>query len=108
MSVVFRPGQELTENDLRVFLRDRQGTSLDSLTVRYSIYYKDGGDWVSLGTTFSEQTPEESDTAGKYWVDWEIEPGRTPGTYQIRWDFREGASSMWKQVRVNFAIVKDA
>lgn len=108
MGVLFQPGQELTENDLRIFFRDNNGTAITTMTVRYSIYYLDNGTWTSLGSNFYHQTPETSSTAGKYWIDWHISPGRPPGCYQVRWDYREGSTYPWKQSRVNFTIVKYA
>lgn len=106
MGVIYQRGQELDEGDLRITFRDNNGTGITTLTVRYSIYYLDNGTWTSLGDDYTNQTPESSTTAGKYWVDWIIETGRPPGCYQIRWDYRENSTDPWKQSRLNFQIVR--
>ena len=106
MGVVFQRGQELDENDLRAIFTDRGGNAPATLYVRYSIYYIDGSSYVSLEDQY-QQTPEEDTvTAGKYWVDWEIPSGQTLGCYEIRWDFRTATTNPWAQKRSRFQIVK--
>jgi hypothetical protein len=105
MSIIYQPGQELDENDLRIIFRDREGVPLTNLEVRYSIYQYYDHDWISLSDQY-HLTPETSTTVdGKYWVDWIIPIGQNPSLYQIRWDYRTDDTDLWKQSRMNFQIV---
>lgn len=106
MGVVYQPGEELTEHDLKIFFRDNTGTPITTLTVKYTILYYDSctQSWDPISDTYPLDA-EASTTPGKYWVKWDIPHGQNPGTYQVQWQFRNGATDPWKLKKMNFGIV---
>jgi len=105
MGVVYQPGQELTDTDLRIFLKDRNGDGIDVLEIRYSLYWWGGSEWETVSGSY-QQTPESGPGVGQYWVEWDIPAGQNVGQYQIRWDFRNAADAPFQQTRTEFSIVK--
>jgi len=106
MGVVYQPGQELDENDLKIFFRDRDGLPMTTLLVKYTILYYDCCTlvWDPISDTYPLDATA-SVTPGKWWVDWAIPAGQNVGPYQVQWQFRETALLPWQMTKMTFGIV---
>ena len=107
MSVLYQPGQELASTDLRIFLKDRNGTGVNVYQVLYSLYYWDPA--LKEYTTVSgqyQQTAQNGPAIGQYWAAWDIPFGQPVGQYEVRWDFKTSDSATYQQSRSRFAIAK--
>ena len=107
MSVVYQPGQELTNSDLRIFLKDRDGVGVNIYEILYSLYWwrPSSKTWESVSSQW-HLVPENGPAAGQYWAAWNIPQGQHTGDYQIRWDFRKSSSDPFQQTQSVFCIVK--
>ena len=109
MGVIYQRGQELTDTDLRVFLKDNVGNFVNVFEVLHSLYYFDPT--LKEYTAVSDQfqiTAENGPATGQYWAEWDIPRGQPVGRYQVRWDFKTSATAQYQQTRTEFAIVKIA
>lgn len=103
MAVVFQPGQQLTKNDLNIFIKDGSGQLFDPNFVSYSLVDENG---VSLLTGVNNSPAKES--VGWFWANIKI-PNETPvGTYYIKWDVQDTSSDELQQIDQKFGVVKIA
>ena len=101
MAVVFNPNQQLTKNDLNIFIRDTNNTMFDPHFIKYTIEDLDGN---TLGI-LQIQDPEKVST-GWYWANFII-PTETPvGTYVIKWFVQDTSESNLQQIEQKFGVVK--
>jgi hypothetical protein len=63
MAVVFQPGQQLTKNDLNIFIKDDSGQLFDPAYISYSLEDEDGN---SILVQVSNLPSKESN--GWFWV----------------------------------------
>lgn len=100
MAVVFSPNQQLTRNDLNIFIRDGTGTMFDPHFIKFTIEFENGD---TLGT-LQTLDPEKVST-GYFWADVVI-PNETPvGTYILKWFVQDTPSSNLQQIEQKFGIV---
>lgn len=102
MSVAFQPGQTLTQNDLKIVIRDNVGTLVDPYYIRYSIFDYTTGVEVLIGAP--DQVPATTGV-GQYYVSTTIPLDANIGDWIVRWNFRETAVSPLVQVVQEFNIV---
>jgi hypothetical protein len=107
MGVLYQRGQELTDTDLRMFLKDRNGNGVNVYEVLYSLYYYDPSTKEYTAVSGQVLLPADNGPAtGQYWVAWDIPYGQPCGQYQVRWDFKTSVNAPYQQTRSDFAIVK--
>jgi hypothetical protein len=102
MSVAFQPGQTLTQNDLKILIRDNVGTLVDPYYIRYSIFDYTTGVEVLIGAP--DQVPATTGV-GQYYVSSTIPLDSNIGDWIVRWNFRETSGSPLIQVVQEFNIV---
>lgn len=101
MAVVFQPGQQLTKNDLNIFIKDDSGQLFDPNYIAYSLEDEEGN---SLLVQVINTPTKES--AGWFWADVKI-PMETPiGTYLIRWHVKDTYDAPIQQIEQKFGVVK--
>ena len=102
MSVAYQPGQTLTQDDLKILIRDNLGNLVDPYYIRYSIFDYTTGVEVLIGTP--DQIPSTMGV-GQYYVNTTIPLDANIGDWLVRWNFRETAASPIVQVVQEFNIV---
>ena len=102
MSVAYQPGQTLTQDDLKILIRDNIGNLVDPYYIRYSIFDYTTGVEVLIGTP--DQIPSTMGV-GQYYVNTTIPLDANIGDWLVRWNFRETAVSPIVQVVQEFNIV---
>ncbi|MBD3262617.1 MAG: hypothetical protein GF334_13270 [Candidatus Altiarchaeales archaeon] len=104
MAVAYKPGQVLTESDLKILIRDTNGNLVDPSYIRYSLFDYTTGVEVLIGA--ADRIPATSGT-GQYYVDATIPLDANIGDWLVRWNFRETAVSPLVQVVQEFNIVAE-
>jgi len=104
MAVAFKPGQTLTDNDLKIAIRDSLGTLVDPYYIRYSLFDLTTGLEVLIGA--ADRIPATTGV-GLYYVDATIPLDANIGDWLVRWNFRETAGSPLIEVVQEFNIVKE-
>jgi hypothetical protein len=102
MSVAFRQGQILTENDLKIIVRNTSGEPIDPYYIRYSIFDCTTGIEVLIGAP--DRIPATTGV-GRYYVDTTIPLDANIGDWLVRWTFRETPLSPLVQVVQEFNVV---
>lgn len=102
MAVVFSPGQQLTRNDLNIFIRDSNNNMFDPHYISYDIVDSDD----SSIFVQQNQTPEK-ESMGWYWANIEIPQELSVGTYTIKWNVQETSSDTLQLVEQKFGIVQE-
>jgi hypothetical protein len=102
--VVFERGQQLTKNDLNIFVRDNEGNLIDPFSITYTIYDRTGSKPVLVGGSLN-QIPSR-DSVGYYWVNVRMDEGENLGEYEIQWDIRLVENGNREQVNQRFSIVR--
>jgi len=105
MSVAFKPGQTLTQNDLKIIVRDSGGTPVDPSYIRYSLFDDTTGVEVLIGAP--DRIPATSGT-GQYYVDAAIPLDANVGDWLVRWSFKLYPTSPTVQAVQAFNVVKDS
>lgn len=103
MSVAYKPGQTLNENDLKIIIRDIGGNLTDPYYIRYSIFDYTTGVEVLIGAP--DQVPATAGT-GIYYASVTIPLDANIGDWLVRWNFRETVTSPMVQVVQEFNIVE--
>ena len=104
MSVAFKPGQALTQDDLKIIIRNISGVPVDPFYVRYSLFDNTTGVQVLIGA--ADRIPATAGV-GQYYANATIPLDANIGDWLIRWNFRETSSSPTVEVVQEFALVKD-
>ena len=104
MAVVFKSGQTLTDDDLKIAIRDSGGNLIDPFYIRYSIFDYTTGVEVLIGA--ADRVPATSGT-GLYYVNATLPLDSNIGDWLVRWNFRETAVAPLVQVVQEFNVVKD-
>lgn len=103
MSVAYKPGQTLNENDLKIIIRDVGGNLIDPYYIRYSIFDYTTGVEVLIGAP--DQVPATTGV-GNYYASMTIPLDANIGDWLVRWNFRETVTSPMVQVVQEFNIVE--
>jgi hypothetical protein len=102
MSVAYQPGQTLTQDDLKILIRDNIGNLVDPYYIRFSIFDYTTGVEVLIGPP--DQIPATMGV-GQYYVNSTIPLDANIGDWLVRWNFRETSGSPTIQVIQEFNIV---
>lgn len=102
MSVAYQPGQTLTQDDLKILIRDNIGNLVDPFYIRYSIFDYTTGVEVLIGAP--DQIPATMGV-GQYYVSATMPLDSNIGDWLVRWNFRETSGSPTVQVVQEFNIV---
>lgn len=106
MSRVFYAGQELTEKDLKVQLRNDLNLLVDAFSIFYAIVDKTQGFDIVIDNIIN-RVPVRS-SVGSYYANYTINPDATPGEYEIRWYIKETEVSETVEYFDCFTVVKDS
>lgn len=101
MAVVFQPGQQLTKNDLNIFIKDDSGQLFDPAYINYSLEDEEGQSLLVQKTNIPAK-----ESNGWFWANVMI-PLETPiGTYIIKWHVKDTADTTLQQIEQKFGVVK--
>lgn len=101
MAVVYTPSQQLTKNDLNIFVRDDSGDMLDPAEIYYTIVDVDKNNIYN-----NTQMIPDQECKGWYWANIEIPGGIPVGTYIVQWYIQDTVTSTLQMIEQKFAIVK--
>ena len=101
MAVVFTPNQQLTRNDLNIFIKDSNNVMFDPNYISFSIEDSEGN---SLLTQQNIAPVKES--LGWYWADIMMPLATPVGTYIIKWFVKDHDSSPLQMIEQRFGVVK--
>jgi len=104
MSVAYKPGQTLTEDDLKVIIRNSLGVPIDPYYIRYSLFDDTTGLEVLMGAP--DRIPATTGT-GVFYVDATIPLDANVGDWLVRWNFKESPTSPTVQAVQAFNVVKE-
>jgi len=104
MGVAYKSGQTLTDNDLKIAIRNNLGVLVDPFYIRYSLFDATTGVDVLIGAP--DRIPATVGT-GLYYVDATIPPDDNIGDWLVRWNFKETSAAPLVEVVQEFNIVKD-
>lgn len=104
MSVAFKPGQTLAQDDLKITIRNGSGVPVDPSYIRYSLFDDTTGVEVLIGAP--DRIPATSGT-GEYYVDATLPLDSNIGDWLVRWNFRETPTSPLVEAVQAFNVVKD-
>lgn len=102
MSTVFNIGQQLSQDDLNIFLRDCDGNLVDPTEIYFTIYDKTTGVPVLVGDLYQCATRV---SVGFYYADISIEYTENLGEYEIHWSFKLTDDSSFELVKQRFAVI---
>lgn len=102
MSVAYQTGQTLTQEDLKILIRDNIGNLVDPYYIRFSIFDYTTGVEVLIGPP--DQIPATMGV-GQYYVNITIPLDANIGDWLVRWNFRETSGSPTIQVVQEFNVV---
>jgi len=105
MGVAYKPGQTLTENDLKIVIRNSSGVPVDPFYIRYSLFDYTTGVEVLMGA--ADRVPATTGV-GMYYVDATIPLDANIGDWVVRWNFRETVGSPLVQVVQEFNVVAES
>ncbi len=101
MAVIFSPGQQLTRNDLNIFVRDCNNIMFDPYYINFNIEDPNGN---SLYPQVYINPQKES--TGWYWANLLLPTELNLGTYKINWHVQDFADSTLQKIEQRFGIVK--
>jgi hypothetical protein len=104
MSVAFHKGYTLTENDLKILIRDGLGNLVDPYYIRYSLFDVTTGVEVLIGA--ADRIPSTTGV-GQYYANATLPLDANIGDWLIRWNFRETPTSPLVEAVQEFNIVGD-
>jgi hypothetical protein len=102
VSVAYQPGQTLTQDDLKILIRDNIGNLVDPFYIRYSIFDYTTGVEVLIGAP--DRIPATMGV-GVYYANTTMPLDANIGDWVVRWNFRETSASPTVQVVQEFNIV---
>lgn len=110
MSVVLMLGQELTKNDLKIFITDDQNNYLNPYRIMYTIYRvisdkfnnQECAEEPILETINSPGVPFG---IGKFFAAWVMPTDTNTGPYRIKWDISKNIDTPSLQKVQEFEIV---
>jgi len=102
MAVVFKPDQQLTRNDLNIFVKDSNNIMFDPYQISYKIVDADGNSLF-----VDENIVPAPESTGWFWADITIPLGTPIGTYKIQWFFKDNEDSSLQMIEQKFGVVID-
>ena len=102
MGVAYKRGQVLSEDDLKIIIRDSIGTPVDPYYITYSIFDNTTGMQVLIGDP--DRMPATTGV-GQYHVNSAIPLDANIGDWLVRWNFRESSTAPLIEVVQEFNIV---
>ena len=102
MAVVFEPNQQLTRNDLNIFIKDSNNQMFDPFEIFFALEDLDGN-LIFASTPLI--TPERS-SLGWYWANIRIPLELSVGHYVIKWYVRDLPDSTTQMIEQKFGVVK--
>lgn len=104
MSVAFKKGQHLTDQDLMIAVRDSSGVLFDPSVISYSLFDYTSGVEALIG--LPNRQPASTAT-GLFYVQGTIPLDANIGEWVVRWNMRQYADSPITQVAQRFQVVGD-
>ena len=104
MSVAFKKGQPLTEQDLIIAVRDSAGALFDPSVISYSLFDYTSGVEALIGVPNRQPA---STATGIFYVPGVIPLDANIGEWVVRWNMRQYADSPITQVAQRFQVVGD-
>ena len=104
--IVFERGQQLTKDDLNIYIRDDVGNLVDPYSITYSIYDKTGSKPVLVGNSLDQIPTRQS--VGYYWANIRIDDMDNLGEYEICWNYKATEASDKEASKQRFSIIKKA
>ena len=101
MAVVFNAGQQLTRNDLNIFIRDQSNTLFDPNYITFSVEDLDG-----KSLFIQKAITPVKETIGWYWANIMIPNGTPLGSYTIKWFVKNYQETPIEEIAQKFGIVK--
>jgi len=101
MSVVFSPGQQLTKNDLNIFVKDNSNQMFDPHYISFNIEDPNNNPVLTLIYTIPQR-----ESTGWYWANIMLPTEMTIGTYTIHWYVQDYASSTLQEINQRFGIIQ--
>lgn len=105
MAVAFKPGQTLTQDDLKITVRSNLGVPVDPAYIRYSLFDDTTGVEVLIGAP--DRIPATSGT-GQFYVGATMPLDSNTGDWLVRWNIKETITAPMVQVVQAFNIVKES
>ncbi len=102
MAVVFEPGQQLTKNDLNIFIKDSNNQMFDPHEIYFSI--EDSDENLVFAST-PVIAPEKA-SIGWYWANIKLPLELYVGTYKVKWFVKDTGTSNLQMIEQKFGVVK--
>ena len=102
MGVAYKRGQTLTEDDLKIIIRDSTGIPVDPYAIIYSLFDNTTGMQVLIGDP--DRIPATTGV-GQYHVSATLPLDANIGDWLVRWNFRESPTAPLVEVVQEFNIV---
>jgi len=102
MAVVFEPGQQLTKNDLNIFVKDSNNQMFDPDEIYYALEDLEG----NLLFAATPVMPPERASLGWYWANVAIPLELQVGTYVVKWYVKDLPDTQLQVIEQKFGIVK--
>ena len=103
-------GQQLTKDDLKIFIRDENGIYISPFSITYTIL-KQAPDFTERACLIDEPIKETINTIpipfgiGKFFAAWTMPKDTTIGSYKIQWNIKRYSDSPIIQESQEFDIV---
>jgi len=101
MAVVFEPGQQLTKNDLNIFIKDSNNQMFDPEEIYYALEDLEG----NLLFAATPVMPPEKASIGWFWANLIIPLELKVGTYVVKWYVKDLPDSQLQLIEQKFGIV---
>lgn len=101
MAVVFEPGQQLTKNDLNIFIKDSNNQMFDPEEIYFALEDEDG----NLLFAASPVIAPEKASLGWYWANSLLPLELSVGTYVIKWYVKDHTDSPLQMIEQKFGVV---
>jgi len=101
MAVVYTPNQQLTKNDLNIFVRNDSGEMFDPAEIYYNVVDQDKTNLFNI-----EKMVPDKECKGWYWANITVPEGLTVGTYLVQWFIKDNEDCPLQMIEQKFAIVK--
>jgi hypothetical protein len=102
MAVVFEPGQQLTKNDLNIFIKDTNNQMFDPTEIYVALEDMDG----NLVYASTPVIAPEKASIGWFWANVKIPQELTVGTYLAKWYVKDLPGSNLQMIEQKFGVVK--
>jgi len=101
MAVVFEPGQQLTKNDLNIFIKDSNNQMFDPEEIYYALEDLEG----NLLFPATPVMPAEKASIGWYWANIPIPLELQVGSYLVKWYVKDSPDTQLQLIEQKFGVV---